>query len=60
MNTDIYQTANIVDSLIGGLLVFSSYKVFKQLYTLATLGSISITSTVFWSVLIAAQVNYLT
>ena len=63
MNTEIYQTGNLLDTMVGSFLIFSSYKVFNQLYIL-TLGAgfsaFSFTSTAFWSVLILAQVNYLT
>lgn len=62
MNTDIYQTGNVVDTVISGLLVYSTYKVGKQFYILtmgAGLSAFSITSTLFWSVMIAGQINYL-
>ncbi|TNV81271.1 hypothetical protein FGO68_gene2068 [Halteria grandinella] len=62
MNHEIYNTSNMVDTMVGGLLVFSSYKVAKQLYIL-TLGAgwagVSLTSAGVWSLLIAAQLNYL-
>ena len=63
MNTDIYKTANMVDGLVGTLLFYSSYKVLKQFYILtfgAGLAGFSFTSTLIWSILVAAQTNYLT
>ena len=63
MNTDIYRTGNAVDAMVGAMLFYSTFKVGKQFYILA-LGagwaSFSITSTLFWSVMIAGQLNYLT
>jgi hypothetical protein len=62
MNTGVYQTANTVDTIISAFGVLALYKVTKQLYNLGFYGlqAFSITSTLFWSVMIAAQVNYLT
>ena len=63
MNTDIYRTGNAVDAMVGAFLCYSTFKVGKQFYIL-TLGAgwsaFSITSTLFWSVMIAGQLNYLT
>jgi hypothetical protein len=63
MNTDIYRTGNAVDAMVGAMLFYSAYKVGSQFYILTLLGgwaSFSITSTLFWSVMIAGQLNYLT
>ena len=62
MNTDIYQTANIVDTLVGSLMIFCSYKVAKQFYLLGYYGlsNFSFLSTGFYSLMILAQLNYLT
>ena len=63
MNTDIYQTGNMVDTMVGGFLVYSSYKFLKQFYILfagAGFTAMSVPYTLFWGVMIAGQVQFLT
>ena len=63
MNTDIYHTGNMVDTMVGGFLVYSSYKFLKQFYILfagAGFTAMSVPYTLFWGVMIAGQVQFLT
>ena len=63
MNTDIYKTGNAVDTMVGLMLFYSTFKVGKQFYILTMGGgwaAFSVTSVLFWSVMIAGQLNYLT
>ena len=60
MNTEIYETGNIVDGLVSGALIFSTYKIARQIYYLAmSTGTFSITASAFWAVMIFTQVGYL-
>jgi hypothetical protein len=62
MNHEIYNTGYMVDTMVGGMLIYSTYKLGRQFYTLAFgagLAGFSFTSTAVWSVLIFAQLNYL-